>query len=218
MEMRCRSCVFRDGIGKLPRIMKLARFTVPIGIGLFCAGVAMFVSAKPGAAKDLGIDFSQARKVAPSFSLKDVKGAPASIAGKGRQKPQFVLFILDGCPCSIDAQPIFNNFAKHWEGKVDFIGVINDDPQKGRAWVSDYRPIFPVVPDPDKKIIHAYRARQSVYCALISREGEIVEMWPGYSVDMMEEMNSKMAKEVGEKVRPFDAQYVPKERSSGCYF
>ncbi len=214
--------------------MRFAPFSLLIGIGLFCVGILLFVNAKPSSKDDSGIIYGQprhlvtddmirdtakmSREVAPAYTLDDVKGEPAQIAGKDLPRPQFVLFILDGCPCSIDAQPIFNAFAKHWTGKVDFIGVINDDTKKGRAWVSDYRPIFPVVPDGEKRIINAYKARQSVYCALVSRSGHIVKMWPGYSVDMLKEMNDTLASEVGEKPRPFDTQYAPKVRTTGCYF
>jgi len=214
--------------------MKVARYTIPIGIGLCCVGVILALNAKPTDTNTSGIVFGQprhlvtddmirdtakmSREVAPAYTLNDVKGQPAQVSGTSLPRPQFVLFILDGCPCSIDAQPIFNEFAKHWAGRIDFIGVINDDTKKGREWVSDYRPIFPVVPDPKKEIIGAYKARQSVYCALVSREGRIVKMWPGYSVDLMKDMNEIMAAEIGEKPRFFDTKYVPKLRITGCYF
>ncbi len=55
---------------------------------------------------------AMAREAAASFSRSDVKGNPATISGHELARPQFVLFILDGCPCSIDAQPIFNDFSK----------------------------------------------------------------------------------------------------------
>jgi peroxiredoxin len=157
-------------------------------------------------------------KPAPEFIRTDVKGERRTISGDQLTRPQFVLFILDTCPCSIDAQPLFNKFSKHWEGKIDFLGVINLDAKKGRSWSSDYRAIFPIVPDPKLEIIKAYRAQQSVYSALVSKSGGIVKLWPGYSSDMMAEMNAAMAKEVGEEVRPFDSQYAPKDKTSGCFF
>lgn len=215
--------------------MRLSRYTIPLSLALFCAGLAMFISAKNGQPNNpTGIDFGQPkhpitkamedaaekmdRQPAPTFTRDAIKTGEKVTIGKDLERPQFVLFILDGCPCSIDAQPIYNDFSKHWAGKVDFVGVINDDAKKGREWVSDYRPIFPVVPDPEKEIIHAYKAQQSVYCALISTKGEIVKLWPGYSSEMMQEMNQVIAKEVGEETRKFDTKYVPREKTSGCYF
>jgi peroxiredoxin len=215
--------------------MHIKQVALPLSIALFCTGLVLYISARPKAGPELGIDFNQppkhpittemvkkadtmARKPAPAFSLTDVKGEPRQISGSKLDRPQLVLFILDSCPCSIDAQPLFNKFSKHWEGKVDFVGVINTDAKKGRSWASDYRAAFPVVADPKLEIIHAYKAQQSVYSALVSTHGEIVKLWPGYSADMMQEMNKLMAEEVGEPVRPFDTQYAPTEKTSGCYF
>jgi peroxiredoxin len=215
--------------------MHIKQIAVPLGIAIFSVGVFLYMGARPKPGEGSGIDFSQPpkhpitaemvekaatmdRQPAPAFNLADVKGDPRAISGPNLERPQLILFILDSCPCSIDAQPLFNKFSKHWEGKVDFIGVVNLDAKKGRSWSSDYRAAFPIVPDPKLEIIHAYRAQQSVYSALVSREGEVVKLWPGYSSDMMQEMNRLMAQEVGEAARPFDTQYAPKEKTSGCYF
>jgi peroxiredoxin len=157
------------------------------------------------------------RKIAPEFKRQALSGEGLLISGK-QGKPQFVLFILDGCPCSEDAQPIFNGFSKLWKDKVEFIGVIDSAPNKAKIWVSDYRPNFPVISDPKKEIIKAYHAKQSVYSALISREGQIVKLWPGYSTDLLQEMNKAIAKELGEEPIAFDTQYAPKQKTSGCYF
>lgn len=157
------------------------------------------------------------RKPAPEFSRKSLSGQPLQISGK-QAKPQFVLFILDGCPCSEDAQPIFNSFSKLWDGKVEFIGVIDSAPDKAKVWTTDYRAAFPVISDSKKEIINAYHAKQSVYCALVSKEGQIVKLWPGYSTDLLKEMNTSIAKELGEEALAFDTQYAPKTKTSGCYF
>lgn len=206
-----------------------------LSLGIFAAGIAVFLSTKrPDPASQIpGIDFTQPEhpvtakmiedadrltlKPAPAYKLMSVREEPVSISGT-QERPQFVLFILDGCPCSIDAQPLFNSLAKQWKDKVDFIGVIDSDQKKGRTWTQDYRPVFPVVSDSKKEIIKAYEAKQSVYCALISKDGKIVKMWPGYSADMLKEMNEKIGEEVGIEAKPFDAKYAPNEKTSGCYF
>ena len=213
--------------------MRMSRIALPFSLALGLTGLVMYLSAKPGPTTQTELDFSQpehkvtpemtaaaaarALKPAPSFSRLDVKGESRTISGK-LQRPQLLLFILDTCPCSVDAQPIFNRFAKHWAGKVDFLGVINTDAKKGRSWMSDYRVAFPVVPDAGLEIIEAYKAQQSVYSALISTEGQIVKLWPGYSQGLFKEMNETLAKESRSKVVPFDAQYAPVEDTTGCYF
>lgn len=206
-----------------------------LSLGICAIGLVVFLSTKrPNPATQIpGIDFTQpehpvtskmieeaeklALKPAPEYQLMSVREEPVKISGP-REKPQFVLFILDGCPCSIDAQPLFNAFAKQWKDKVEFVGVIDSEPKKGRVWTQDYRPVFPVVSDSKKEIIKAYGAKQSVYCALISKEGKIVKLWPGYSQDMMKEMNEMIAKEAGVEAKAFDAKYAPNEKTSGCFF
>ncbi len=216
--------------------MRTPRIAIVLSLAIFAAGLAVFLTARqspPSANQIPGIDFTQpehpvtpemireadklALKDAPEFHLTSVRDEVATISGK-QQRPQFVLFILDGCPCSIDAQPLFNNLAKQWKGQVDFYGVIDSDQKKGRAWASDYRAAFPVVPDAKKEIIKAYGAKQSVYCVLISTDGKVVKMWPGYSQDMMKEMNEMIAAEAGAEAKPFDAQYAPNDKTSGCFF
>ncbi len=208
---------------------------IVLSAGIFIAGLAIFFSSKkPDPASQIpGVDFAQpehpvtkkmiadadrlALKDAPSYQLLSVREEPVKISGQ-QERPQFILFILDGCPCSIDAQPLFNSLSKQWKDKVDFYGVIDSDQKKGRAWTQDYRPSFPVVSDSKKEIIKAYEAKQSVYCALVSTEGKIVKMWPGYSQDMMKEMNDMIGKEVGAEAKPFDAKYAPNQKTSGCYY
>lgn len=157
-------------------------------------------------------------KTIAKAELKGIKGEGVVIGGTGRERPQFVLFILESCPCSIDAQPIFNSFSKHWANQVDFIGVMDAEGKKAKDWVADYKPDFPVVSDPKCQLIHEFGAMQSVYSALVSRKGEIVKLWPGYSRDLLKEMNATIAKEVGSEEKPFDAMYAPTVKTSGCYF
>jgi hypothetical protein len=161
---------------------------------------------------------TMARKKIAQAKLESVQGIPVVIGGPNLPRPQFVLFILEGCPCSIDAQPIFNAFSKHWTGKVDFVGVMNASGKNAADWVSDYKPVFPVVSDPRLNLIHEFGAMQSVYSALLNRNGEIVKLWPGYSQDLLKEMNAAIAKEVGSEEKPFDAMYAPAVKTSGCYF
>lgn len=213
--------------------MRATPFALIATVVLLGGGLAVFLSAKPNKVTPT-IGFGQPKhpvtakmteeakhmdlKTAPAFVRKTVAGPELHLSGGNLARPQFVLFILDGCPCSIDAQPIFNGFAKHWKGKVDFIGVIDSEGRKAQEWVADYKPAFPVMIDSKKEIIHAYEAKQSVYSALIATDGKVVKLWPGYSIDMMKEMNDLIAKELGVEGMPFDTQYAPKIKTSGCEF
>jgi len=157
----------------------------------------------------------RALKPAPSMTVEDARGGLHALGGQA--KPQFLLFILDDCPCSVDAQPIMDKLSKHFDDKVEFLGVTNGDHDAAKDWWVRYSVPFPIIADPKKEIIHAYQAKHSVYSALVS-EGRIIKMWPGYSVDMLADMNQVISKTARVPLKPFDPEYAPKARTSGCAF
>ena len=156
-------------------------------------------------------------KPAPFFKLKDIHGNAAQIGGAGK-KPQFVYFILKGCPCSVDAQPLFNRMYARYKDKVDFIGVISSGVSDAKDYAGENNVLNAVVSDTDKKIIHAYGAKQSVYSALVGTKGEIVKIFPGYSQSMLVELNDRLAQMTGTETQPFDAALAPKQYATGCNF
>lgn len=156
---------------------------------------------------------AQANRVAPAFQRKDSYGTAVSV-GKG-SLPQFVVFTKKGCPCSIDAQPLFSKLALKFKDKVEFVGVIDKGAQD---FATQFKATYPVVEEPSLALMKAFDARASVYCALVARNGHIVKMWPGYSADWLKEMNGLLAKASATKETPFDPEYAPKEKASGCPF
>jgi peroxiredoxin len=214
--------------------MKLIYISVATGMALASAGALLYyVASRPPVQAPVAIDPSVprhpvtqsmiqetgtlARKVAPAFTARDVEGKSVRLSGD-QSSPQLVLFIKADCPCSVDAQPIFNSLSKHFTGKVNFVGVIDADSKEAAKWVAANRPVFPVLPDPKLEIIHAYQAKHSVYSALVTKDGHIQTMWPGYSIGMLKEINAALAASVGEKLRPFDTAYAPAQKTSGCAF
>ncbi|MBS1719180.1 MAG: redoxin domain-containing protein [Armatimonadetes bacterium] len=220
--------------------MKLSTLTIPLGVLLFAAGGYMMVKARnfqqenSDSQASRSIDLNQwdkpkhpvndamrdaarlmSTKLAPDVTLKSYLDQDVRLGGY--EKPQFVLFILWQCPCSIDAQPIMNDLSKQFKGKVDFVGVINKPVAQAKEWRDLYQMPFPTLADPDKAAIHAYGIKQSVYSTLVSK-GRIIKVWPGYSKRILEDINQTLAAEIGEKARPFDPKYAPKEDTSGCYF
>jgi peroxiredoxin len=161
---------------------------------------------------------AKTEKFAPAFQLKDVDGKDVILASPGGERPQFVYFVLDGCPCSFEAEPLFHDLAERFEGQVDFVSVTDAGVEKAKKWNVQMLVPYPVVSDPKKEVIKAYGAKNSVYSALLSKDGKIVKMWPGYSVRILQEMNAMMAKLSGVPEKPFDTKYAPVADSSGCAF
>lgn len=214
--------------------MKAAIILVPLALALASAGAVMlYVAQKPEAPVPIiSSDFhvrhpvteamiretgEMKAKPAPFFKLEDVHGIPVQLGGAGK-KPQFVYFVLKGCPCSIEAQPLFNKMYDRYKDKVDFIAVMSSKPAEVKNYAGEMTVLGPMVSDPDLKIVKAYGAVASVYSALVKPNGAIEKMYPGYSVSMLTELNEKLAQMTETKLEKFDASLAPKEYASGCAF
>ena len=160
---------------------------------------------------------ARSRKAAPVVNTQDYEGKPVTLGGKSAT-PRFVYFVKKGCPCSYDAEPLFQAMQEHFGKSVAFVSVSDADVKDARKWSTEMGTPYPVVSNPKADIMKAYGARSSVYCAVLDREGRIVKMWPGYSRGILMEINATLAKESGTKARPFDAQYAPVEKAAGCAF
>jgi hypothetical protein len=145
-------------------------------------------------------------------------GHKVAIAPVGGGEPQFILFIKNACPCSIDAQPLFNRLAMRFAGHIEFVGVIDSDLAGAKRYASQFSVAFPVVADPGLGTIHSFGATAGVYSALVARNGHLIKMWPGYSASMLGEMNRTLSKAAGVKAVPFDPQYAPRAKTTGCAF
>lgn len=214
--------------------MRSLWITVPAGLAFASAGGALYILANAPHVESYDIGTGpvrhevtsemvssadkQSQRVAPGFQVSDVEGKSVTIGSSIAQRPQFVYFVLDGCPCSFDAEPLFQQLGKRYKGKVDFVAVTNGNAAKARDWSVQMLVPYPVVADPNLEIIHAYKARSSVYSALITKDGRIAKMWPGYSRGILAEQNKLMAKMAGVKEVPFEAKFAPIKQAAGCSF
>ncbi|MEZ0325682.1 MAG: peroxiredoxin family protein, partial [Fimbriimonas sp.] len=193
--------------------MRLFWIGLPAGLALAAAGLLLLregqgphilneevISGQPRHPVTLAMrqeTGSKSAKVAPAFSVKDSQGREVVLGSPGADRPQFLYFVLEGCPCSFEAEPLFHDLANRFQGQVDFVSITDASLLKAKKWDVQMLVPYSVVPDPRKEIIKAYGAKNSVYSALVSRQGKIVKMWPGYSVDLLQDMNKQLAKEAG---------------------
>ncbi len=161
---------------------------------------------------------SRSGKMAPAIRLKDSYGKDQTLAGYVEKGPALVLMILDGCPCNLESQEYFNQIAKNYEGKATVIGVMNADQLVASKYRDDLKVPFPILSAPDDKVYRAYEAKQSVYAFLVSKDGEIKKVWPGYSAATLVETNEMLATEAGVPSKPLDVSRATKVITSGCYF
>lgn len=157
------------------------------------------------------------KQIGKFFKLPDTTGKPILIGGQG-PKPQFLYFIKKGCPCSFDAEPLFHKLYKQFNGEIEFISITDANVEDAKKWASDLSVPYPVVSDSKIETMKAYQAPASTFSTLLDRNGVILKRWAGYSQEYLSEMNSEMAKVLGEPAKPFDAQYAPVKRTTGCSF
>jgi peroxiredoxin len=161
---------------------------------------------------------TMARQTAPGFALKATDGVRYDLESLTKEGPLVLVFIKDGCPCSSDAQRYFNRLYAAYGKDVRFLGVIDVDNDRGRAWGQKNGSTFPLVADPDLAVIHAYKSESSAYVALIAKGGEIDHIYPGYSASMLAESSARIARLAGVTPRVIDATGAPDELLTGCSY
>ena len=143
--------------------------------------------------------------------------APAR-ASLAHSKPLVVFFIEKNCPCSRDAAPFIERLRSQYGTVCDFVGVINSDASVAQAWAKAASVHFPLLPDPEREIIAAYKAERSVYTTLIAPGGRIAKTYPGYGQEMLKELSGRIAQLSGVRVRPLVVTGAPKNLIAGCEF
>lgn len=154
---------------------------------------------------------------APLFEAQAADGRTVRLADLlGHGKPIVMISVLDGCPCNTDSQPLFNRLYERYRNAAYFLNVISSSVEKAQIWANEHDLQYPILADPDLAILRPYKSERSVYVTLIRPDGSIDKMWPGYSADMLIELDTKLAEITGLDVSRFDPLYAPKKLSSGC--
>ncbi len=216
--------------------MKLFWITIPASLALAGGGMLLIMRSRmafsnapaapnvdaaprhPVTADMIAKSEALSRKPAPEFTLKDLYGKEWTRTEAQRAKPTLIYFIMDGCPCSTDAEPMFQALWKHHAGDITFVGVINKAGADAKKWHDNHDMPYLMLLSPDHKAMDAFGARESTYSTLVDPDGRIIKQWPGWSKRILTEMNAEMAKATGKSVRPFDTAYAPVADSSGCVF
>lgn len=162
----------------------------------FAPALALAIAVAVGFGVNQGVaQGTQAGKKAPAFSGKASDGKTYSLTSlTASKKPTLLYFIGSTCPVNAQAVKYYNSLANAYKGKVNFIGVIDADKAGYDKWQARFKSPFPVVFDPELKIIGAYKAERSPWSVMVDSKGVIVDEWQGYSVEFLNEMGSSLAK------------------------
>jgi peroxiredoxin len=158
------------------------------------------------------------KSLAPPFRLTDANGTIQDLSELVKDGPLVLVFIKDGCPCSVSAETYFNTIHSLYRGRLRFLGVIDGDANVARRWGSIQGVPFPILPDPKLEIAKQYGATNSAFVALINKSGQVEELWPGYSVSMLKDLNRRAAGLAGLEMETLETLDAPDELYSGCPF
>ncbi|SIO64926.1 Peroxiredoxin [Singulisphaera sp. GP187] len=148
-----------------------------------------------------------------------VAGRPAlSLPEAARERPTVLIFIKDGCPCSEAADPCFRRLFTAYGDRVAFLGIIDGESPEAARWTREHDTPYPVIADPDLKVVNAYHAERSAYVALVTQQGTVDRLWPGYSAGMLRELGARLASAVGVPEVRLDVGDAPDVLTSGCTF
>jgi peroxiredoxin Q/BCP len=96
--------------------------------------------------------------IAPDFTASDSDGKPFHLADL-RGKQRVVLYFFPKCftaGCDIEAKGFRDQFPSYQGRAAQVIGVSADPPDVAQAFRKKFELPFPVLPDPEKKIIQLY--------------------------------------------------------------
>jgi peroxiredoxin len=141
-----------------------------------------------------------------------------SFADLSGGRPLVLVFIKDGCPCSIEFQPVFHRLAAAFDGQVQFVGVIDGDVTVARQYAAANSVLFPVLADADRTIIDRCEAKNAAYVALLEADGTLHSLWPGCSTSMLQDVCHKAALLSGHEDIAIDFPEMPAPLTTGCPF
>lgn len=139
-----------------------------------------------------------------------------ALPGMARGRPQIVVFILPGCPCSDAYEPFTHIMHRAYGQHVDIVGVIAGNQEDMKKWQSEHQTPFPLIADSDLQIARSYSAERSAYTALLLDDQTVVRLWPGYSVTMLNELTELLSSKMGTTLAPLDTNGAPATLTSGC--
>jgi hypothetical protein len=147
------------------------------------------------------------------------------------RRPLLLVFIKKGCPCSVELEPSFHRLERVYADVVRFAGIIDGDVRTARRYAEANATPYPILADPERQIIHRFRAENGAYVALVALPGTplardtgaqdrsaIDSLWPGCSAEMFTQMGRRIAAAAGVAERPLDVSGLPSAPVTGCPF
>lgn len=173
-----------------------------LGVGVL--SLATVVSAQQKAATPIKVG-----GVAPAISAPDASKKTRTLKSFLEKGPVTLYFINIGCPVNHRAVPFMKKVDEAYKNKSNIVGVINGDSAAAQKWAKEYGTKFPILADPDLKIIKAYGAKASPSTVVVGKNGKVVHIHEDGSPSVMKVINQISAKAAATKVAKVDFTGAP---------
>lgn len=148
-------------------------------------------------------------QTAPAVSAPDASKKTRTLQEFLKNGPVTLYFINIGCPVNHRAAPFVKKIDEAYKNKANIVGVINGDSAAAQKWAKQYGTKFPILADPDLKIIRAYGAAASPHEVVVGTNGKVAHIFEDGSPDALKVVNTIAAKAAAAKVAKIDFNGAP---------
>jgi peroxiredoxin Q/BCP len=153
--------------------------------------------------------FLQKGDKAPDFFAPGTDGKTHTLASVTKDGPVFLYFIKIGCPVNHKAAPHVVAVEKAYAEKGNVVGVINGSVEDAKKWASQYGAKFPIIADPDLKIIRSYSAPYSPFMIAVGKDRKVSSVIEGLSAKELQHVNTMVSTSLKAKLIAMDFKGAP---------
>jgi peroxiredoxin Q/BCP len=146
---------------------------------------------------------------APVFSAEGTDGKTHTLSSLTKDGPVHLYFIKEGCPVNHRAAPHVTKIDSTYSGKAKIIGVYNGSLAGAKRWASRYGAKYPILADPDLKIIRSFGAPYSPFLISVDKSGKVENVLEGLSPRELTRLNAGAAEVAGMKVTAMTFEGAP---------
>jgi thiol-disulfide isomerase/thioredoxin len=118
--------------------------------------------------------------------------AAPNLDAVAKEAPAVVYFVKADCGSNPSAIPLINKIYAANRDSGKFFVVMNTDQAGADAWAKEWKTEFPIIPDPDKKLIGQYGIEHSQTGILVDKELKETKRFAGYGKDELVAMNESL--------------------------
>lgn len=152
---------------------------------------------------------------APAFTGSTPDGKSFNLALLTKNGPGYLYFIKKDCPINAEAVSFFNHLYQSYGPATPMLGVFNGSADEYKAYQRDHHMPFPVVLDPDQKIISDYMAERSPWIVEVKANGLVGHIWQGYDQDYLNQISRALATATHKPVARLDFSAAPTNPAYG---